>query len=239
MGTTLNSYSMLLSTSTKPFRKTTLTSHTSSRRCTFPAASFPRASTARPFLQHSARGATTRQVVAMAATGAVEVGQPAPDFELLAGGFQPVKLSDYKGKKVVLAFFPCCFSGAVDDGCQCQLESLRSLTDAGVAVLGISRDQPFAQKAWMEKLGNPSLLTLSDFTMATAEAYVGTFNFGEFLDGVGVSKGLSGYVTSNRGTVAIDEAGNVVYKWVALDDAGKSHPGFLPDLGEVKKALGL
>merc|ERR1711908_205797 len=216
----MGSYSMLLSTSTKPFRKTTLTSHTSSRRCTFPAASFPRASTARPFLQHSARGATTRQVVAMAATGAVEVGQPAPEFELLAGGFQPVKLSDYKGKKVVLAFFPCCFSGAV-------------------AVLGISRDQPFAQKAWMEKLGNPSLLTLSDFTMATAEAYVGTFNFGEFLDGVGVSKGLSGYVTSNRGTVAIDEAGNVVYKWVALDDAGKSLPGFLPDLGEVKKALGL
>merc|ERR1711904_418999 len=118
-----------------------------------------------------------------------------------------VKLSDYKGKKLVLSFFPCCFSGAVDDGCQCQLEAVKALSDAGVSVVGISRDQPFAQKAWMEKLGNPDLLCLSDFTLATAEAYVGTFNFGEFLDGVGVSKGLTGYVTSNRGTIAIDEEG--------------------------------
>merc|ERR1712134_166270 len=74
------------------------------------------------------------------ATAQVGVGDAAPDFELLAGGFQQVKLSDYKGKKVVLAFFPCCFSGAVDDGCQCQMEALTALTDAGVAVFGISRD---------------------------------------------------------------------------------------------------
>ena len=77
------------------------------------------------------------------ATAQVGVGDAAPEFELLAGGFQQVKLSDYKGKKVVLAFFPCCFSGAVDDGCQCQMEALTALTDAGVAVFGISRDQPF------------------------------------------------------------------------------------------------
>ncbi len=68
---------------------------------------------------------------------------------------------------------------------------------------------------------------------------VGTFNFGDFLDGVGVSKGLAGYQTSNRGCIAIDESGKVVYKWVALDDAGKSHPGFLPNVDEVKKALGM
>merc|ERR1712039_92464 len=173
------------------------------------------------------------------ATAQVGVGDAAPDFELLAGGFQQVKLSDYKGKKVVLAFFPCCFSGAVDDGCQCQMEALTALTDAGVAVFGISRDQPFALKAWMEKIGNPSLLCLSDFTMATCEKYVGTFNFGEFLDGVGVSKGLTGYVTSNRGCVAIDEEGKIVYKWIAYDDAGKSHPGFLPNVDEVKAALNL
>ena len=93
-------------------------------------------------------------------TGEVKVGDVAPDFELLAGGFKQVKLSDYKGKKLVLSFFPCCFSGAVDDGCQCQLEAVKALSDAGVSVVGISRDQPFAQKAWMEKLGNPDLLCL-------------------------------------------------------------------------------
>merc|ERR1712188_62332 len=171
------------------------------------------------------------------ATGKVSVGDQAPDFELIAGGFMNVKLSDYKGKKVVLAFFPACFSGAVDDGCQCQMEATKALTDAGVAVLGISRDQPFAQKAWMEKLGNSSLLCLSDFSLATAADYVGTFDLGEFLDRVGVSKGFTGYQACNRGCVAINEEGKVVYKWVGLDDAGKSHPGFLPNIDEVKKAL--
>jgi len=180
-----------------------------------------------------------RHFVTRANTGKVSVGEAAPDFELIAGGYVNVKLSDYKGKKVVLAFFPCAFSGAVDDGCQCQLEALKTLTDAGVTVFGISRDQPFAQKAWMEKLGNPSLLCLCDFTLGTAENYVGTLDFGAFLDGVGVSKGFTGYSASNRGCIAIDEEGKVVYKWVALDDAGKSHPGFLPNIDEVKKALGM
>ncbi len=91
----------------------------------------------------------------------------------------------------------------------------------------------------MEKLGNPSLLCLCDFTLGTAENYVGTLDFGAFLDGVGVSKGFTGYSASNRGCIAIDEEGKVVYKWVALDDAGKSHPGFLPNIDEVKKALGM
>jgi len=187
--------------------------------------------------QHQQHGRVS--VVARATTGRVSVGDAAPEFELLAGGFQQVKLSDYEGKKLVLAFFPCCFSGAVDDGCQCQLESLKTLTDAGVSVLGVSRDQPFTQKAWMDKIGNPSLLTLSDFNLDVSEEYVGTFNFGAFLDGLGVSKGLTGYLTSNRGTIAINEEGKIVYKWIALDDAGKSHPGFLPDIEEVKKALGV
>merc|ERR1712216_633037 len=162
------------------------------------------------FTKTQAQG-RTRIVMATAQVG---VGDVAPDFELLAGGFKQVKLSDYKGKKVVLSFFPCCFSGAVDDGCQCQLEAVKALSDAGVSVFGISRDQPFAQKAWMEKLGNPSLLCLCDFTLGTAENYVGTLDFGAFLDGVGVSKGFTGYSASNRGCIAIDEEGKVVYKWV-------------------------
>ncbi len=64
-----------------------------------------------------------RNFAVRANTGKIAVGDAAPDFELIAGGFVNVKLSDHKGKKVVLAFFPCAFSGAVDDGCQCQVRT--------------------------------------------------------------------------------------------------------------------
>ena len=172
-------------------------------------------------------------------TGKLNVGDTVPDFDLIAGGFTNVKLSDYKGKKVVLAFFPNCFSGASDDGCQCQMEELKELTDADIPVIGISRDQPFAQKAWMDKIGNPALKTCCDWNMKVIEPCVGSFDFGAFFDGLGITKGFTGFVASNRGCLVLDEDAKIIYKWIALDDAGKSHPGFIPPMAEVKTALGL
>ena len=51
----------------------------------------------------------------------VKVGDAAPDFTLMGGGFEQTTLSSLKGQKVVLAFFPAAFSGDADGGCQCQL----------------------------------------------------------------------------------------------------------------------
>ncbi|MFV0291301.1 MAG: thiol peroxidase [Mangrovibacterium sp.] len=90
----------------------------------------------------------------------VEVGQVAPDFTVLGGDLSPVKLSDYKGRNVVIAFYP-----SIDTGV-CQLQNKRfnaeaaKLTDA--VVLSISCDLPFAQGRFCAAEGLCNVLTLSD-----------------------------------------------------------------------------
>ena len=79
----------------------------------------------------------------------VEVGQKAPDFELPDTQRNKVKLSDFEGKSnVALVFYPFTFTGV----CQGELCTLRddigSFESAGVQVVAISCDSPFAQAKW-------------------------------------------------------------------------------------------
>ena len=168
---------------------------------------------------------------------AVSVGDAAPDFTLMGGGFEQTTLSSLKGQKVVLAFFPAAYSGDADGGCQCQLAALQSIAkEDGISVLGISKDTPFTMGAWSDSI---DIKCLADMKLEVAEKYVGTFDLGKFLDDLDISKGFTGYVTSNRGCVVIDEEGKIVYKWVGLDEDGASHPGLLPDTTEIQAALGV
>lgn len=95
------------------------------------------------------------------------IGDPAPDF---TSTDQNIKLSDYRGKKVVLYFYP------KDDtpGCTAQACSLRdnyaSLKAAGYEVLGVSVDDQKAHKKFISKYDLPFTL-VSDTDKQVVEAY--------------------------------------------------------------------
>ena len=118
----------------------------------------------------------------------LNVGDQAPDFELLNGAGDTVRLSDYKGQKVIVVFYPLAFSGI----CQNELTDYNAKADriqaAGAKVLGVSVDSFFAVGAFADAIGlDDSITLLSDFPdHAAGEAY-GAYNsetgFNETPDG--------------------------------------------------------
>ena len=129
----------------------------------------------------------------------VEEGKPAPDFELTTDSGESVKLSDFRGKPVVLYFYP------KDDtpGCTTQAcgirDSYSEFKKAGAVVLGVSPDDETSHVKFKEKYELPFTL-LADPEHKVAEQY-GTWvekkNYGKEYWGV------------ERSTFLIDSKGNV------------------------------
>jgi len=78
------------------------------------------------------------------------IGEKAPDFELLNQDGQPVKLSDYRGKKVVIFAFPKANTG----GCNAQAcafrDELPRIESANAVVFGVSSDSTSTLKNWKQ-----------------------------------------------------------------------------------------
>ena len=96
----------------------------------------------------------------------VKVGQPAPDFEVIANDMSSVKLSSFKGKVCIICSVPSL------DTSVCDIETRRFNEEAGklgsdVVVLTISMDLPFAQKRWCGAAGVKNVQTLSDHREAS------------------------------------------------------------------------
>src|SRR5262245_50507005 len=92
----------------------------------------------------------------------IKPGADAPDFTAVDNGLQPVKLSQAKGKVIVLTAVPSL------DTPVCDTETRRFNQEAGslgggVEVWTISMDLPFAQKRWCGAAGITAVKTLSDF----------------------------------------------------------------------------
>lgn len=127
----------------------------------------------------------------------LEVGQKAPDFESKDQDDNPIRLSDFKGKKVVLYFYP----KDNTPGCTTQACNLRdnyeALQDAGFIVLGISSDSGKSHKKFIEKHELPFPL-IADENKSVHEAY-----------GTWVEKNMYGrkYMGTARTTFVIDEEG--------------------------------
>jgi thiol peroxidase len=91
----------------------------------------------------------------------LKVGERAPDFTVLDNDLQPVSLSSFRGKPVVLSVVPSL------DTPVCDLQTRRFNAEAeklgpGVPVLTVSMDLPFAQKRWCGAAGAKNVRTLSD-----------------------------------------------------------------------------
>ena len=100
----------------------------------------------------------------------VTVGEKAPDFTLKSTLDQEVSLEDYKGKNVVLVFYPLDFSPT----CSMQLPEYSGrkgdFADLDAEVLGVNRDSIHTHKAW-SKAFNIEVPLLADMTLTAAKAY--------------------------------------------------------------------
>ncbi|GAB2485215.1 thioredoxin-dependent thiol peroxidase [Algoriphagus taiwanensis] len=129
----------------------------------------------------------------------LEAGQMAPDFEAKIETGETIKLSDYRGKKVVLYFYP----KDATPGCTAQACNLRdnydALLKAGYVVLGISSDDEKSHKKFIEKQNLPFPL-IADTDLKVHEAY-----------GTWVEKSMYGrkYMGTARTTFVIDEEGKI------------------------------
>lgn len=127
----------------------------------------------------------------------LQIGDTAPDFELLNDEGQTTKLADYRGQRVILFFYP----KADTSGCTTQACGLRDnfplFQEHNATVLGISPDPVEKLAAWREKINLPYHL-LSDPDHAIAEKY-----------GVWGEKSMYGrkYFGIIRSHFVIDEAG--------------------------------
>jgi len=132
-------------------------------------------------------------------------GDPAPDFELMDENKNKVKLSDLRGKKVVLLFYPMDFSPVCTDE-HCKFgPDLPKLTGSAndTVVFGVSCDSPFSHAAFKRQYNIPYTL-LSDPTRKMAKAY-------------GMWAGEEPFNCTKRGTVVIDAQGKVsFYKEVPM-----------------------
>lgn len=149
------------------------------------------------------------------------VGTQAPDFTLLDNARQKVTLSELRGSKVVLAFFPAAFTGVCEKELCTFRDSLAELNGLNAKVLGICVDAPFANAAFANK-NNLGFPILSDYARAAVTAYgVGHDDFA----------GMPGYTAAKRSVFIVSEDGTVTYEWVA------PNPGVEPDYAAVKSAL--
>ena len=128
----------------------------------------------------------------------VQLGDTAPDFELRDQTGQPVRLSDYRGKRhVILVFYPLSFTG-VCEGEMCQIrDNVAVYVNDAVQTLAISVDSPPTHKRWAHEQGFDFPL-LSDFWPHGEVART----YGVFDEKLGIAV---------RGTFIIDTDGKVVY----------------------------
>ncbi|MBN2262404.1 MAG: thiol peroxidase [Prolixibacteraceae bacterium] len=147
---------------------------------------------------------------------AVQVGDVAPDFTGTNQGLEPVALSQFKDKVVVIAIYP-----SIDTGvCQKQNRKFNEIASSmsDVAVLSVSLDLPFAQKRFCAAEGLDSIVTLSDYKER------------EFGNKYGFL--IKELALLARGTVIIDKKG--VIQWVEIVPEITSEPDYETALEKIK-----
>ncbi|MCI2414011.1 MAG: redoxin domain-containing protein [Candidatus Aramenus sp.] len=151
----------------------------------------------------------------------VDVGERAPRLELVDTELKKVVLpDDFKGKTLVIAFYPAAFTSVCTKEICTFRDSLARFNDLNAAVVGISVDPPFSNKAFKEhnKINFP---LLSDFNREAVKAF-----------GVaGELPVLKGYVLAKRSVFVVDREFVIRYKWISED------PGKEPNYEEIREVV--
>jgi len=151
----------------------------------------------------------------------IVVGEKAPDFMLPDTDRKPRKLSEFMGKKLVLAFFPGAFTSVCTREMCAFRDSLTRLSELKAQVVGVSVNDPFSNKGFAER----NMLTfplLSDYNRDVIRLY--DIELMDFA-------GLKGYIVAKRSVFVLDKNGVVRYRWVSED------PGIEPNYMEIEEAL--
>jgi len=152
---------------------------------------------------------------------AITLGSKAPEFTLFDTTNTPRSLSEFSGRKVVLAFYPGAFTGVCTKELCAFRDAMSNFNSLNAQVVGISVDSPFANKAFSAQ-NNLQFPLLSDYTREVSKLYGGVHD--DFA-------GLKGYSASKRAVFIIDETGKVKYAWVS------ESPGVEPDYTAISQGL--
>ena len=139
----------------------------------------------------------------------IEPGAKAPDFTLRDHEGNEVSLSDFAGRKLVLAFYPLDFSPVCSDQLSIYQEVLGEIEDRGATLVGVSVDSAFCHKAFREQL-NLTMPLLADFHPK-----------GEMSSAYGAYREDRG--ATNRSLVLVGEDGTV--KWSYASPSTREIPG--------------
>jgi peroxiredoxin len=139
----------------------------------------------------------------------IAAGTRAPDFTLPNHEGKPVSLADFRGRKVVLVFYPLDFSPVCTDQLSIYQEVLPQIEEQGGQLVGISVDSSWTHRAFREKLGI-TIPLLSDFEPKGAV----TRSYDAYLEEVG---------HGNRSLVLVDPDG--VVSWVHESPTPLEIPG--------------
>ncbi|MCE2820838.1 MAG: hypothetical protein RL013_1786 [Bacteroidota bacterium] len=150
----------------------------------------------------------------------LQPGDKAPDFSLRATDKSLVKLSEYRGKNVVILFFPFAFTGVCTKELCYMRDSLAQYENLDAQILAISVDSPYTLAKWKEEQ-QFNFPLLSDFNKTVSKKYDTIYK--EFALGLkGVSK-RSAFVVDKEGTLRFVEV---------LENAGE-----LPDFDAIESVL--
>ena len=147
----------------------------------------------------------------------IAIGKKAPDFTLKDQNNNSVKLSRFRGKKVLLSFRPLAWTAV----CQDQMKSLEenhvTFDDMNTVALGIGVDSVPSNKAWAEAMHIKNTRLLSDF-----------WPHGDVAKAYGIFREKDGF--SERANIVLDETQKVIF--------AKTYPiSQLPEIEEILKLM--
>lgn len=148
---------------------------------------------------------------------ALKAGDMAPDFTLKDHNGNEFKLSDFKGKRVLLSFHPLGWTGVCAQQMQSLEENYKTFESLNTLPVGISVDSVPSKKAWAEHLGIKNVRLLADFWPHGQVAKL----YGIFIEEKGFSQ---------RANIIVDEDGKIAF--VKVYEISQ-----LPDIQEIIGAI--
>ncbi len=147
----------------------------------------------------------------------IAVGDIAPDFSLKDNKEKLIKLSDYRGQKVLLSWHPLAWTSVCTDQMRALEANFQKFQELNTVPLGFSVDSVPCKKAWAAVLGIVNVSLPADFWPHGKVAQ----DYGIFIEKIGLSE---------RANILIDEEGKVM--WVKVYPMSQ-----LPDINEVFEVL--